>query len=183
MNRTQLANPAGPGQATRLIPDYQPRQITGWGGFTLGGHVAGHDFTFQDTAYAVSLIPFGQPGGSPDPVYEDVPADATINFRQTLTQAWGAYYSFRYLGGQGTFSVQSYNVTADASTPSAVRFGGEVYLVYQPGHGRHPALDDELRFIQVVCRNSAGAGSALASTVDNNIALTPSTARAAGSSR
>jgi hypothetical protein len=84
MNRTQLGNPAGPGQATGLILDYQPRQITGWGGFTLGGHVVDHDFTFQDTAYTVSLMPFGQPGGSPDPVYEDVPADATINFRQTL---------------------------------------------------------------------------------------------------
>lgn len=48
------------------------------------------------------------------------------------------------------------------ATPSAVSFGGEVYLAYQPGRGRHPAIDDELRFIQVVCRNSAGAGSALA---------------------
>jgi hypothetical protein len=48
-----------------------------------------------------------------------------------------------------------------------------VYLVYQPGHGRHLAIDDELRFIQVVCRNSAGAGSALASTVDNNMRANP----------
>ena len=173
MNRTQPGNPAGHGQATGLILDYQPRQITGWGGFTLGGHVADHDFTFQDTAYTVSLMPFGQPGGSPDPVYEDVPADATINFRQTLDQAWGAYYSFRYLGGHGTYSVQSYNVTANVPTPSAVSFGGEVYLAYQPGRGRHPAIDDEIRFIQVVCRNSAGAGSALASTVDNNMRANP----------
>ena len=168
MNRTQPGNPACPGQAAGLILDYQPRQITGWGGFTLGGHVADYDFTYQDTAYTVSLVPFGQPGDSPDPVYEDVPADPTINFQQTLAQAWGAYYSFRYLGGRGAFSVQSYNVTAHASTPPAVGFGGELYLVYQPGRARQPALDDELRIIQVVCSNSGGARSALASVVDNN---------------
>jgi hypothetical protein len=168
MNRTRPGNPAGPGQATGLILDYQPRQITGWGGFTLGGHVADYEFTYQDAAYTVSLVPFGQPGDSPDPVYEDVPADPTIKFRQTLAQAWGACYSFRYLGGGGAFSVQSYNVTAPTSTPSAVRFGSELYLVYQPGRARHPAIDDELRLIQVVCSNSGGAGSALASVVDNN---------------
>jgi hypothetical protein len=173
MNRTQLGNSAGPGQAPGLVLDYQPSQITGWGdmaGFTLGGHVADYDFTYQDTAYRVSLMPFGQPGDSPDPVHEDVPADATINFQQTLAQTWGSYYSFRYLGGQGAFSVQSYSVFANEPTPShpAVGFGGDLYLVYQPGCGRHPAIDDELRFIQVTCRNSGGAGSALVSAVDNN---------------
>jgi hypothetical protein len=172
MNHTQLGNPAGPGQDTGLILDYQPRQITGWGGVTLGGHVADYDFTYQDTAYTVSLMPFGQAGDSPDPVYEDVPADATINFRQTLAQAWGAYYRFRYLGGQGVFSVQSYSVTANASS-SSVRIGGDMYLVYQPGRGRHPAIDDQLRFIQVVCSNGGGAGSALVSTVDNNQRANP----------
>lgn len=70
--------------ATGLIVDYQSSEITGWGGSTLGGHGADYDFTYQDTAYTVSLVPFGQPGDSPDPVYEDVPADATINFQQTL---------------------------------------------------------------------------------------------------
>jgi hypothetical protein len=168
MNRAQLGNPAGPGRPTGLILDYQPSQITGWGGFTLGGHVADYDFTYQETAYTVSLVPFGQPGDSPDPIYENVPADPAINFRPTLAQAWGAYYSFRYLSGRGAFSVQSYNVTAPTSTPSAVGFGGELYLVYQPDRARQPAIDDELRFIQVVCSNSGGAGSALASVVDNN---------------
>jgi hypothetical protein len=173
MNRTQLGNPAGPGQATGLVLDYQPGQITGWGdpaSFTLGRHVADYDFTYQDTAYTVSLMPSGQPSGSPDPVYEDVPGDATINFQQTLDQAWGAYYSFRYLGGHGVFSVQSYNVFANEPTPShpAVGFGGDVYLVYQPGRGRHPAIDDRLRFIQVIRSNSEGPGSAPVSTVDNN---------------
>lgn len=156
----------------RLILDYQPSQITGWGGSTLGGHVADYDFTYQDTAYIVSLMPFGQAGKSPDPVYEDVPADATINFQQTLAQAWGAYYSFRYLGGQGAFSVQSYSVYAHTS-PSSAGFGGDLYLAYRPGRGRHPAIDDELQFIQVVSRNSAGAGSALVSTVDNNMRANP----------
>ncbi len=28
---------AGPGQATGLMLDYQPREITGWGGFALAG--------------------------------------------------------------------------------------------------------------------------------------------------
>jgi hypothetical protein len=171
MNRTQLGNPADPGQVTRLILDYQPRQITGWGdlyGFTLGGHVATSDFTYQDTAYSVTLMPFGQPGDSPDPVYEDVPADPAIDFRQTLAHAWGAYYSFRYLGGQGAFSVQSYSVFANAPAPSAVGFGGDLYLVYQPGRGGHPAIDDELQFIQVTYSNSAGAGSALVSAVDDS---------------
>jgi hypothetical protein len=168
MNDTQPGNPAGPGQATGLTLDYQPRQITGWGAFTLGGHVADYDFTYQDTAYTVSLVPFGQPGDSPDPVYEDVPADPAINFQQTLAQAWGDYYSFRYLGGHCAFSVQSYSVYAHVSAPSAVGFGCDLYLVYQPGRGRRPVIDDELRFIQVVSENSGGAGSALASTVDNN---------------
>jgi hypothetical protein len=173
MNPTQLGNRAGPRQAPGLILDYQPSQITGWGGSTLGGHVADYDFTHQDTAYRVSLMPFGQPGDFPDPVYEDVPADPAINFRQTLDQAWGAFYSFRYLGGRGAFSVQSYNVYARVPTPSTVGFGGELYLVYQPGRGRHPAIDDELQFIQVVCTNSGGAGSALASAVDNNLRANP----------
>lgn len=173
MNRTQPGSPAGPGQATGLILDYQPSQITGWGGSTLGGHVAAYDFAYQDTAYRVSLMPFGQQGGSPDPVYEDVPADPVIKFRQTLAQAWGAYYSFRYLGGQGTFSVRSYSVYARVSGSSGVGFGCDLYLAYQPGRGRHPAIDDELRFIQVTCRNSGGAGSALASVVDNNLRANP----------
>jgi hypothetical protein len=154
-----------------LTIDYQPSQITGWGGATLGGHIASADFTFQGTAYTLSLAPFGQAGDSPDPVYEDVPADPVIGFQQTLTQAWGEYYSFRYLGGQGSFSVQSYSVYTHVSSSSA-GFGCDLYLVYQPSGG-YPAVDDELRFIQVVSRTSAGTGSAPVSVVDNNLRANP----------
>jgi hypothetical protein len=170
-NRTQLAIPAGSGQAAGLILDYQPRQITGWGdlyGFTLGGHVASSEFTFQHTAYQVNLMSFGQAGNSPDPVYEDIPADLTVDFQQTLTSTWGAYYSFRYLGGRGAFSVQSYSVFANTPSASAAGFGGDLYLVYQPGGGGHPAIDDQLQFIQVTSSTSGAPGSALVSAVDDS---------------
>jgi hypothetical protein len=63
-------------------------------------------------------------------------------------------------------------VTASASS-SSVGVGGDVYLVYQPGPDRRPPIDDQLRFIQVVCSSSGGAGSALVSTVDNNERANP----------
>ena len=99
--------------ADHLVVDYLPSQPTGWGGVTIGGHVASVPFTFQGKPYAISLLAFGQTGSAPDPVYEPEPSDPTIDFKRTLQKAWGAHYSFRYRGGfrgHSKISVQSYNV-------------------------------------------------------------------------
>jgi hypothetical protein len=148
-----------PAQAGHLVLDYQPSQVTGWSPPytpTLGGHVAAQDFTWQGKTYRISLLRFGQPGHAPNPVYEDVPADATIKFRQTLAKAWGAYYAFRYLGGLPSgawFTVESYSVKGgkDPQNKSLVAYGGDLYVVYHPGRSRgNPAINSGLQFIQVV---------------------------------
>jgi hypothetical protein len=147
--------------AGRLILDYQPSKSTGWASDigdspTIGGHISSRNFTFQGKKYRVSLLSFGQPGDSPDPVYEDVPADATIKFRQTLASAWGAHYSFRYAGGLprvAKFIVESYSAWAGKviGPISAEAWGGDLYVVYHPGHRvGHPRINSDLQFIQVV---------------------------------
>jgi hypothetical protein len=68
----------GPRGRRHLVLGYAPSQQTGWGEEytpTIGGHTAAADFTFGGTGYRVSLLPFGQPGASPNPVYEAFPAD------------------------------------------------------------------------------------------------------------
>jgi hypothetical protein len=167
--RAALSRPGGqagtfteePARAGHLVLDYQPSQPTGWASDrgespTIGGHVSSKDFTDQGKKYRVSLLPFGQRGDSPGPVYEDVPADATIKFRHTLATAWGAHYSFRYAGGLprgAEFIVKSYNAWAGhpMMNPSVKAWGGDLYVVYHPGHrGGHPAINSDLQFIQVV---------------------------------
>jgi hypothetical protein len=148
-----------PSQAGHLNFDYKPSQATGWSPPytpTLGGHVPAADFTWQGQAYRVSLLPFGQRGGAPDPVYEDVPADATVRFKQTLARDWGAYYTFRYLGGLGggaMFTVESYGAW-HGKPPNprqpGVAVGADLYVVYHPGAGSHPAVNSDLQFIQVL---------------------------------
>jgi hypothetical protein len=82
----------------------------------------------------------------------------------------GAYYSFKCLGGQGGFSVESYSVFVTEPTQSdpVVRFGGDLYLVYRPGRHSQLAIDNELQFIQVIRTNSAGPGSTLVSSSDTS---------------
>jgi hypothetical protein len=152
------ARAAGSAPGTDLILDYQPSQPTGWGqGFTptIGGHTSSANFTYQGSDYIISLLPFGQPGDSPSPVYEDVPVDPTVDFKQTLADAYGTYYSFRYMGGRDgrdEFSVESYNVFANEPTQSApaLNFGADLYVVYSPGRSGDPAIHKGLQWIQVI---------------------------------
>ena len=148
-----------PSQAGHLNLGYKPGQATGWSPPytpTLGGHVPSADFAWQGQAYRVSLLSFGQRGGAPDPLYESVPADATVRFKQTLARDWGAYYTFRYLGGLGggaTFTVESYGAW-HGKPPNprqpGVAVGADLYVVYHPGAGSHPAVNSDLQFIQVL---------------------------------
>jgi len=166
-----LAAPAtGMSSADHLVLNYLPSQPTGWPaeaehvrngvGVTIGGHVASAPFTVRGSANEVSLIAFGQPGNAPDPIYEPEPADATIDFKRTLQQAWGAYYAFRYLGGfsgASAISVQSYSVVA-AQTATQVSFGCDLFLVYEPDPtSSDPPITADLRWIQV--QNTGGRSS------------------------
>lgn len=153
----------------RLVLDYQPSQPTGWPkepedttvGVTIGGHTPSVGFTFADTAYTVSLLSFGQPGTSPDPIFEDVPADPTIQFSNTLASAFDPYYSFTYKGDSpewGAFSVQSYSVFVQEPNQSspALNYGAELYVVYLPGPSlSDPVIRKSLQWIQVVTNSVA----------------------------
>ncbi|MDX3226796.1 hypothetical protein [Streptomyces sp. ME19-01-6] len=165
-----------PRSASHLVLDYRPSQATGWPPHpgkatgTIGGHIATQDFTFNGTRYRISLLPFGQDSDAPDPVYEDVPADTAIAFEQTLADAFGDFYAFRYQGGfpgEGEFRVQSYSVTAGEPTAEqpGTSFGGGVYVVYDPDVRRgDPGIQDSIQWIQVV--RSSGFDSR-PSEVDN----------------
>lgn len=132
---------------SHLTLNYRPSQPTGWGqGFTptIGGHSTAKEFTFQDTAYRISLI-------LADPVYEDIPCDPMVKFRRTLADSFGAYYSFRYRGGftaRDEFSVESYNVWVSQDGPG-ILYGADIFVVYDPGHG-DPGVQDNLQWIQVI---------------------------------
>src|SRR5262245_36066727 len=139
-----------------LVLDYRPGQPSGWGqSRTVGGHVAAKDFTQNGRSYRVSLLPFGQSGDAPNPVYEDVPCDPEINFSQVLDEAFGQYYLFRHAGFRGTetLRVQSYSTyvwPAPAPSPD-VNVGAELYVVYEPNRGQaNPATNDDLHWIQVI---------------------------------
>jgi hypothetical protein len=165
----------GPTQAERLILDYQPSQVTGWSppySPTLGGHLGSTDFTWHGQAYRVSLLPFGQRGGAPDPLYEGVPADATIKFTHTLARKWGKYYTFRYLGGLDSgarFTVESYGAFHGKPLnrrQSGVIIGADLFVVYHPGRSRdRPVINSDLQFIQVAYyRIGMGLGDNLVDT-------------------
>lgn len=159
--------------ADHLVVDYRPSQPTGWGGVTIGGHVASVPFTVQGNPYEISLLAFGQPGSAPDPVYEPEPSDPTIDFTRTLQKAWGAYYSFRYRGGfrgRSKLIAQSYNVQAREPTPTqpaaasahptstppigtgaGVSYGGDLFIRYDPDPASSdPPVNDDLQWIQVL---------------------------------
>jgi hypothetical protein len=166
----------GPAQprpaAGHLLTDYRPSQPTGWPpemhvrngvGVTIGGHVASARFTIHDTAYKVSLVPFGPTAKAPNPVYEPEPADPTVDFKATLEKAWGAWYSFRYVGGftgRTAISVQSYSVMVikPTATRPQVTYGMDLFLVYQPDPtSADPAITADLRWIEV--SNAGGPSS------------------------
>jgi hypothetical protein len=159
--------------AEHLVVDYLPSQPTGWGGVTIGGHVASVPFAFQGNAYEISLLSFGQPGSGPDPVYEPEPSDPTIAFKRTLQEAWGAHYSFRYRGGfrgRSKIVAHSYNVLAREPTTTqpaaasthptpthptgtgpALSYGGDLFILYEPDPASSdPVVTDDLQWIQVV---------------------------------
>jgi hypothetical protein len=157
--------------AGHLVTNYLPSQPTGWPpqaghvrdgvGVTIGGHVASATFAFQGIDYEVSLVAFGQPGNAPNPVYEAEPSDPTIDFKGTLQQAWGAYYSFRYVGGfngRTAISVQSYSVGASEPTATQVRYDCDLFLVYEPDPASSdPPITANLRWIEVT--HSGGTSS------------------------
>ena len=161
-----------------LVMNYRPSQPHGWPaagpdqgvGVTTGGHITSQNFTHNGRRYRIRLIPFDQPTDSPNPIYEDVPVDATTRFRRTLADALGAYYSFHYVGGlhgRGEFDVQSYSVHAVEQTEaSPLRYGADLYVVYNPYPGRgEPAIHPALRWIQVA--RSLGTAGPSESTVDD----------------
>ncbi|MFL6075492.1 MAG: hypothetical protein ACJ73S_19050 [Mycobacteriales bacterium] len=122
-------------------------------GATIGGHLSSKDFTFNGLPYRVELLPLGL-GGSTDPRYEDVPADPTVKFQQTLGDAFGAYYAFRYQGGfrgRDEFSVQSYSVFVQEPTDQApvTSYGADLYVAYHPDRD-DPGTHHSLQWIQVV---------------------------------
>jgi hypothetical protein len=158
--------------AGHLVTRYLPSQPTGWPpqggrlrngvGVTIGGHIASAPFTIHGTPYEVSLVSFGQPGKAPNPVYEAEPSDSTIDFKHTLKKAWGAYYSFRYVGGfsgRTAISVQSYSVAVTeppashselTGTHPQITYGCDLFLVYQPDQASSdPPITADLRWIEV----------------------------------
>jgi hypothetical protein len=173
------------GEHGHLVLGYRPSQQTGWGQQytpTIGGHTGSADFTFQGTGYRISLRPSGQPGDSPDPVYENFPADPAVSFEQTLAAAWGAYYSFKYQGGfhgQDEFTVGSYSAFADESSPDSpgLSYGADLYLTYTPGRG-DPPVRGLMYWIQVI--NWPGGTGSASSTVDNSGHANPFYAPAGG---
>jgi hypothetical protein len=149
------------GLPSHLVLDYRPSQVTGWSppsaSPTLGGHIGRSDFSWHGKTYRVSLLPFGQAGHAPDPVYEGHPVDTTVKFKQTLARKWGAYYTFRYLGGLPSgarFAIESYGAfhgQPPVPRQAGMLVGADLYAVYHPGHGPgNPAVNNDLQFIQVV---------------------------------
>ena len=168
---TRIAH-AAPGRIPRLLLDYRPSRPTGWPGMpgqdlgaTIGGHTTATEFSFNGKPHRISLLPLG-PGNSADPLYEDVPADPDLNFRHILAGAFGAHYSFRYVGlrGRQRFRVQSYSVFANEATPTSpgTGYGGDLYVVYD---SPDPTAHDDLQWIQVV--NWSGGGRPPEPVLDN----------------
>ncbi|MDP9862816.1 MULTISPECIES: hypothetical protein [Streptosporangium] len=162
-----------PKPSAHLVLNYRESRPHGWParpgqtvGATIGGHTAARDFERNGKSYRISLLPFGQAGDSPHPVYEDVPTDAAIDFKRTLAKAFGAYYSFKYVGGfhgGPAFDVQSYSVFTDQDTSPDLSYGADLYVVCDPG--LRQGVHGTLRWIQVARR--IGAAGSSESYVDN----------------
>lgn len=147
--------------AKELSLDYRPSEYTGWEwGRTLGGNHASNHFKLAGRHYRIGLAEFGQPGSSPNPVYEDVPSDSRIAFKRTLERKFGAHYSFRFRGGlrgRNELRVQCYSVFAE---PKQSRFGAELYVVYNPDlRAGDPPAHAQLKWIQVAHWSGVGSPS------------------------
>jgi hypothetical protein len=154
----------------QLVAQYEPSQATGWPAPyspTFGGHESSAQVSYGHKTYRISLLPFSQPGSSPDPVYEAVPKDPDVAFKRTLTQQFGRHYSFRYLGGLpagAEFVIESYGVHLYRRTGGLV-WGSDLYAVYKPGE-TGPGIDSDLHFIQVVYSTRFLSGGGAESRVD-----------------
>jgi hypothetical protein len=117
------------GPADHVVRDYRPSQPTGWEfGKTIGGHHSSREFELAGRRVRIALLAFGQPAGSPNGVYESVPADPAIAFSRALQRKFGPYYSFRYAGGlrgRDEFRVQCCSVFAE---PRRIGLGAQLYL-------------------------------------------------------
>jgi len=154
---------------------YRPSQPHGWPaliagepvGVTIGGHVTAKDFSHAGRSYRIELVRFGRTGT--DPVPENSPTDPSIDFKATLAQAYGAHFSFRYLGrsGQRGLTVQSYSVYVNEPTDSSpLNYGADLYVVREPDlHPGDPALRATLRWIQVA--RARRTGGSLKNFVDS----------------
>jgi hypothetical protein len=154
----------------QLVTQYEPSQGTGWSAPyspTVGGHEPCVQLSYGYKTYRISLLPFGQPGGSPNPVYEAVPKDRDVAFKTTLAKEFGRHYTFRYLGGLPSgakFVIESYGVHLYRRTNGLV-WGSDLYAVYTPGK-TGPGIDSDLQFIQVFYRIRLPSGGGAESRVD-----------------
>jgi hypothetical protein len=165
----------------QLKLDYRPPQPTGWSAnfrpLTIGGHRAFQHFAIEGTRYRISVLGFRNPADRPDPIYEAVPADREVAFKQLLDTGFGSHYAFRYLGGfegRSELSVQSYSVFFDPPTASSpqTKFGADLYVVYTPDpRSSDPPVDDRLQWIQVI--RAITPGMPPTSQVDNSRRANP----------
>jgi hypothetical protein len=113
-----------------------PGQTTG---MTIGGHVATQEFEYAGTPHRIRLEQLA---------YSQIPDE---DFRQTVEQAFGATFSFFYLGGllgHYRFSVQSHSVYVQPPDGRPALYGADLYVVLDTDR---EALDPAtLRWIQVV---------------------------------
>jgi hypothetical protein len=139
---------------------------------TLGGHTAYEDFTYDGTAYRVSLLDFVRADDAPDPTYHDKPADSEVAFEQTLSDAFGARYAFLYRGGSSSrrkLTVQSYSVfyAGPGTSSPAATYGADLYVVTggedEPGDTRRGGL----RWIQVAWATGSAAPGKAGRELDN----------------
>jgi hypothetical protein len=147
-----------------LETHYQSSQATGWPApysTTIGGHQSSVQVTYMHKTYRISLLPFGQPGRSPNPVYEAIPNNPDVAFKKTLAQEFGRHYTFSYLGGLPTgaqFVIESYGVRLYHERKGLV-WGSDLYAVYEPGK-TGPAINRDLQFIQVYSTRYPSGGAA-----------------------
>ncbi len=172
-----LLLPGGSARAQHMTLDYKPSQNTGHRYLTLGNNTSPltfNDGTKDGRTYKISIIPFD--GKNPkSPVYEDSPANATIDYKNVLNKAFGAKDTFNYgtaFDKTNEFSVQSYSVGGS----NGGEIGEDMYIVYNPT-GSDPTNNPagSLHWIQVIWNNWADAAKpgTVANMVDNGGAANP----------
>jgi hypothetical protein len=88
-------------RSSTLVRDYKPSRATGWETPytpTIGGHRSSEEITYHHARYRVALLGFGQTSRASNAVYEALPTDPDVAFKQTLGRTWHRYYDFRYRG-------------------------------------------------------------------------------------